>query len=234
MIEIIHGTSYENYLKIKESGVLKISGTVDKPDQFPGLYTTLRTDTNRKLERLYPAEVRLYLNPILLKQQNWHFNLYDQNGVISENTYFPWNLDIILPYLKETIDFSVKNKGEYTGNELIFHDNIPFDYVIKIEIQQGYLDKDGLYQKKEKQIINLNENLNKLPDMTLLPFYAYYLGDNRFGTNNIYFPHETRKITSLNYFKIVASITSEDVSECKIVEEIEKKNVFKTFNSILL
>jgi len=223
-MEIIHGTSYENYLKIKSSGYLKISGTIDKPDQFPGVYTTLRTNINKKLERLYPASVRMYLNPILLKQQNWHFNLYDQNGVINENTYFPWNINIILPYLKKTIDFSVKIKGDYTGNELIFHDNIPFNYVVKIEIYENFIDEPGVYKEsKLKETIHLDENLNRTPNMTLLPFYAYYLGDNRFGSNNIFFPYETRKVTSLNYFKIVASITSVDVSECKTVEEIEKK-----------
>lgn len=223
MIEIIHGTGYENYLKIKNSGYLRISGTIDKPDQFPGVYTTLRTEINKNNERLYPASVRLYLNPILLKQKNWHFNLYDQNGVINENTYFPWNINDILPYLDKTIDFSKKEKGDYNGNELIFHDNIPFNYIIKIEIYENDINEQGIYQKnKIKETINLN-NLNILPNLSLLPFYIYYLGDNRFGSNNIFFPFKNKKKSSFNFFKIVASITDEDVSQCKTVNEIENK-----------
>jgi hypothetical protein len=93
-------------------------------DQFPGVYLTMITKDNIDKEDIFPGKYIIILSKKLLFQKNYHINLTDYNGIISEeNTYFPWNLDKFMSENRKLL--SVKNR---TLNEVVFHDNIDMKY----------------------------------------------------------------------------------------------------------
>jgi hypothetical protein len=87
---LVHIT--KNYTK--DWTELRTSKVEDYEDQFPGVYLTLITKENIHNVDLYPGKQILIFSNKILEQLNWHINLRDYNGYISEhNTYFPWNLN---------------------------------------------------------------------------------------------------------------------------------------------
>jgi len=123
-------------------------------DQFPGIYFTLITKDNIEVEQLFPGKYIMIFSCELLKQKNYHINIRDYNGFISEkNTFYPWSLD------KAVNEISSDKKH---SNEVVFHDNITYNFLCNII---EYNDKFKLPSHKCLT--------NEPPDLTKLPFYAF-------------------------------------------------------------
>ena len=146
--------------------------------QFPGVYLTLITKENIHNVDLYPGKQILILSKNLLKQKNWHINLRDYNGYISEhNTYFSWNLTDAISKIN-----SNENKDNI-GHEVVFHDHIPMKYLCLVI--------NNLSKVSNNMILPNIPIENKVePDMTKEPFYCYPLEKNYTGIDP--FPESSR------------------------------------------
>lgn len=162
---LVHITN--NYTK--DWTELRTSKVEDYEDQFPGVYLTLITKENIHNIDLYPGKQILILSKNLLKQKNWHINLRDYNGYISEhNTYFPWNLNDAISKIN-----SNENKDNI-GHEVVFHDPIPMKYLCLVI--------NNLSNVLNNKILPNFPIENKVePDMTKEPFYCYPLEKNYTG-----------------------------------------------------
>jgi len=180
LLYLVH-TSSKRPEEIKD-GELKVSD-LDKY-QFSGVYFSLITKNNYNKELLYPSEY-CYLFPIdLLKFNNYHLNIKDFNGGLSEfNTYYPFNL-------KEGLEVLSKNK-DYM-NEIVFHNNIPMKYC-----SDFYLYSDNL---PKKQLRNTNIDSN---DFNYLPFYA-------FSNEDIYTGIPLEKKSTKEWFRKLALLANID------------------------
>jgi hypothetical protein len=171
----------------------------DIENQFPGVYLSIITEDNRKIEEIYPGDYIMYFSPNLLKQKNYHINIRDYNGFISEgNTYFPWNLDKAINKIK---DYSKNPKASHS-NEVVFHDNIPMKYCCQIVKKPAvnfnnpeFLDFVSL---PDEPCVNKEE-----PDMTKLPFYVYsfekrYTGVNPLPPSSNAFYRKIAQVAKLN------------------------------------
>ena len=93
-------------------------------DQFPGVYLSVITKDNVNKEYIFPGKYIIILSKKLLLQKNYHINLTDYNGIVSEkNTYFPWNLD---KFMSKNRHLLLSEKQSQT--EVVFHDNIDMKY----------------------------------------------------------------------------------------------------------
>ena len=98
--------------------------------QFPGVYFSLITKQNRYREILYYSDNVLIFSKKLLEQKNWHININDYNGFINEeNTFFSWELDKAVQKISENAS---DTEHSYVGNEVVFHDPVPFKYFMFI------------------------------------------------------------------------------------------------------
>jgi hypothetical protein len=89
------------------------------------VYFTLITRDNREREQLFPGEYKLLLSRKLLMQRNFHINILDHNGIVSEhNTFFPWELDAAVEALRGS-----------SSNEVVFHDVISMDHLCAVARQ---------------------------------------------------------------------------------------------------
>lgn len=160
-----------------------------EPDTFPGVYFSLITDENILKEELFPVGKIMHIfSRNLLKQNNWHLNIQDTNGIISEkNTLFPWNTE------KEIVNALKKNKM----NEIVFHNDVPLKYLcktIKVPKNVWGLDKNKLLPK------NVIVNKEK-PDYSLRPFYIYCDINAYTGIQN-----EFTKPSSLKWYRMMAQV----------------------------
>jgi len=130
--------------------------------QFPGVFFSLITDFNVDVEQIGGnygdgAEYAMIFSTNLLFQNNYHLNLVDYNGFISEtNTFYPWNIAKGVELLKYQ---------RAHRNELVFHDNVPFDFLVDIK---RVLPRFPAVPRGH-------------PNTALLPFYAYCFEDNYTG-----------------------------------------------------
>jgi len=161
---LLHATN-EDYTSFDE---LKTAGTSDYElrCQFPGVFFSLITRDNLDTEVLFDKKYYLLFSIDLLKQKNYHINIRDMNGIISEhNTLFYWQLNEVANRIKTDVKINIK-----TMNEVVFHDNIsvkhlccvienPFDGNLKT-----FLPKKILTPKNGSVKINTD----------LLPCYCYY------------------------------------------------------------
>jgi hypothetical protein len=136
-------------------------------DQHPGSYFSLITKENRLTEKLFPGTDCLIFSRNLLKQMNYHINMCDNDGLITEgNTFFPWNLqgaveqiraNSVLPLDEEKVNY-------HRMNEVVFHDAVPMDYLC-LDMPSHFFSNDFLpecFVENEVQ-----------PNMALLPFYCF-------------------------------------------------------------
>jgi hypothetical protein len=165
-------------------GELKAS-KLDKFD-FPGVYFTLITKQNYNNELLYPSQY-CYLFPIdLLKFNNYHLNIIDFNGGLTEfNTYYPFNL-------KKGLEVLSKDK-EYM-NEVVFHNNIPMKYC-----NDFCLYSDNLPKKQIR-----NNNIDSIY-FNYLPFYS-------FSNEDIYTGIPLEKKSSNSWFRKLAQLANIDTN----------------------
>ena len=174
---LVHITDNDNDTKYCTE--LRTSKVEDYEDQFPGVYLTLITKENIHNVDLYPGKKQILIfTKKLLEQLNWHINLRDYNGYISEhNTYFPWNLTDAISKINKN-----ENKDNI-GHEVVFHDPIPMKYLCLVI--------NNLSKVSNNMILPNIPIENKVePDMTKKPFYCYPLEKNYTGIDP--FPESSR------------------------------------------
>ena len=136
-------------------------------DQHPGCYFSLITKDNRLTEKLFPGTDCLIFSRNLLKQINYHINICDNNGFITEeNTFFPWNLEEAVKRIKENAKLPLdKEKVNYHRmNEVIFHDAVSMDYLC-LNMQSKVFSTDFLPAHSIENEVK--------PNLLLLPFYCF-------------------------------------------------------------
>ena len=138
--------------------------------QYPGVYFSLITKYNINRELLYGSKNTLIFSKKLLEQQNYHINIYDNNGHINEyNTYYPWNLDKVVT--------KIKSLEKNFMNEVIFHDPVPMKYLcaslIEYNISSKAFENIPIYKFNNILLPQYAIFNDEEPDMTKIPFYCY-------------------------------------------------------------
>lgn len=178
-------------------------------DQFPGVYLSIITKDNINKEYIFPGKYIIILSKKLLLQKNYHINLTDYNGIVSEkNTYFPWNLHKLMSKNSHLL-LSEKQ----SQNEVVFHDNIDMKYCCGII---SILKKDTN--------IKINNFLPKIeieneedPDMTKQPFLCYPFEDIYTGSNPL--PKSSNK-----WYEMMSKVCKVNIDEANSTpEDIIKK-----------
>jgi len=188
-------------------------------DQYPGCYFTLITKYNRLTEELFPGKYCLIFSRNLLKQLNYHINICDNNGFITEeNTLFPWNLKKTVDKIKlnTNIPASKEKINYHLMNEVVFHDPISMKYLC-LDIPINFFSNKFL----PDYCIN-----NKIkPDNSLLPYY-YFTKQEKNSKYNC----------SINFLRKIAEVFSIDtnLSKDEIIDKIiEKSSYFKENRHLL-
>ena len=201
---------------------LKTSSIDNSDDQFPGVYLTLITKDNIKSEKLYSGKYVLIFSRKLLNQKNYHINIQDNNGMITEtNTYYHWNIN-------EAVDKIKKSTENTTMNEVVFHDPISMKYLCKVielptpkelavlsdEEYEKYLSNYYLPREKKE---------NKFePDMSKEPFYCYpqidYIEDNTAMDEKLSSPNNFLKTMAK-----VCNINNTNLKKKDLINEIKEK-----------
>jgi len=201
-------------------------------DQFPGVYFSLVTKDNINKQRLYSGRYVLIFSYKLLDQKNYHINIHDNNGIISEtNTYYPWNI-------KDAVDkiatMTKNNKNVRTINEVVFHDPISMKYCCR-EIELPSVNELAIMMEKNTdKYDNYLSNIflppericSREPDMSKKPFYCYPQDEENYKEDNT---ELDETLSSSNQFlKTIASVcnikTGTDILKKKqIINEIKKK-----------
>jgi hypothetical protein len=178
-------------------------------DQFPGVYLSIITKDNINKEYIFPGKYIIILSKKLLLQKNYHINLTDYNGIVSEkNTYFPWNLH---KFMSKNRHLLLSEKQSQT--EVVFHDNIDMKYCCGII---SILKKDTN--------IKINNFLPKIeiendedPDMTKQPFLCYPFEDIYTGSNPL--PKSSNK-----WYEMMSKVCKVNIDEANNTpEDIIKK-----------
>lgn len=201
------GNSINKFSKWKE---IRTSPWYDGFGEFPGAYFSLVTEDNLKKLNIYFGKFALFFSARLLEQKNWHLNLGDQNGMISEfNTYYPWNLDEALEKIK-------KNSG-IDLNEVVFHDPVPMKYCVHI------VEKPADFAPGNKdKFLPQHRLVNDVPpDMSKQPFYVYPFEDEWNGASATPLPK-----SSPAFFHMMTQVAGVNVDDRPWY-----KKVFNTFKS---
>jgi hypothetical protein len=170
-------------------------------DQFPGVYFSLITKDNIDIENLFQGSYIMIFSCNLLKQKNYHINIRDYNGFITENnTYYPWSLHKAVKQIKS---YSL-NENTIHSNEVVFHDNISYNYLCKIIKYKTNL--------KLPKFICLTSTP---PDLTKLPFYAFCFENKYTGIDPL-------QPSSLDFFIKMAKLAKLNPIP-KTIEEIVKQ-----------
>lgn len=206
---LIHVTNDSKCLHPVNWKELKTSN-FNTDDQFPGVYFTLITKYNIDYEKLFPGKYILIFSKNLLYQHNYHINLTDYNGIITEkNTYYPWNID------KFVIDNKLKCiASKKSMNEVIFHDNIDMKYCCCIK------NKDNDLELPRISYVN-----NEPPDLTKIPFYCFPFNDIYTGCN----PQPPDYYKWYSIFAKIANINCDNLDNINDKNEIIKKIKEKAF-----
>ena len=208
---------------------LKTSTINNSNDQFPGVYLTLITKDNIEREKLYSGKYVLIFSRKLLNQKNYHINIQDNNGMITEtNTYYPWNINEAVDKIKKSTENTTINEVNTTSNEVVFHDPISMKYLCKeIELPTPK-ELARLSDKKYEEYLSNNylprekkEN-NFEPDMSKEPFYCYpqtdYIEDNTAMDEKLSSPD--------NFLKTIAkvcNINNTNLKKKELINEIKEK-----------
>jgi hypothetical protein len=142
---------------------IKAAGT----DQHPGSYFSLITKDNRLTEKLFPAIECLIFSRNLLKQNNYHINMCDNNGFITEgNTFFPWNLHGAVEKIRENagLPLDEEHVNYHRMNEVVIHDAVPMNYLC-LDMQTMFYSNDFLPEYPIENEVP--------PNMSLSPAYSF-------------------------------------------------------------
>jgi hypothetical protein len=186
-------------------------------DQFPGVYLTIITKDNIDKEYLYPGKYIIIFSKKLLLQKNYHINLRDYNGIVSEtNTYYPWNLDKFLSKNRQLL-----LSGKQSLSEVVFHDNIDMKYCCGII---------GIF--KNDTNIKINNFLPKMvieneedPDMTKQPFVCYPFEDIYTGIDPL--PKSSNK-----WYEMMAKVCKVNIDEANNTPEYIIKKIKDNANEL--
>jgi hypothetical protein len=176
ILYLLHTTNKytEDWTELRQSKI------EDYEDQFPGVYLTIITKENIHSVNLYPGldnKQLLIFSKKLLEQHNYHINVRDYNGYISENnTYFPWNLNDAIRKIN-------KSKHKHIGHEIVFHDPIPIQYMCLMIHNLSTVPNNLLLP-----MVPIENEFE--PDTTKEPFYCYPLEKNYTGVDP--FPESSR------------------------------------------
>jgi hypothetical protein len=185
------------------------SAEFNTDDQFPGVYLTIITKDNINKEWIFSGKYIIIISKKILLQKNYHMNLRDYNGIITEkNTYFPWNLDIFIS--KSTTLLPGETR---LNNEVIFHDNIDMKYCCGII---SILKKDRSIQINDF-LPNISIENEEYPDMTKQPFFCYPFEDIYTGSNPL--PRSSNK-----WYEMMSKVCKINIDEAiNTPEDINKK-----------
>ena len=200
----------------------------DYNDEFPGIFLNFITKDHLNKQNIelnkFMSGITLIFSNNLLNQKNYHINLVDNNGFISENTFFPNNINE-MPKFIDFYNYYIKNHktNYYPGNEIVFHDNIDISNLCEIWISEMTLElygKDYFTKLKNKlpkkyknflKIKNLYDNIkctnNGLLDTNSLPFLLCF---NSEKYKNYFYPYKTKKYLPKKFFKNIAKIANID------------------------
>jgi len=189
---------YENLLYLVHTSGMKPDEIIDgelktskiNKYQFPGVFFSLITKFNYNKENFYPNKYYYYFPIDLLNLNNYHFNIIDYNGGLSQfNTYYPFNL-------QEGLEVLFKNDNYM--NEIVFHDNIKMKYCLDFFINNNEFPKKQL-------------RMNIEPNILYIPFYA-------FSNEDIYNGIPLIKKSEYNWFQKLAILA--DINPNETQEEI--------------
>ena len=178
-------------------------------DQFPGVYLSIITKDNINKEYIFPGKYIIILSKKLLLQKNYHINLTDYNGIVSEeNTYFPWNLH---KFMSKNSHLLLSEKRPQ--NEVVFHDNIDMKYCCAII---SILKRD-INIKKNNFLPQISIENEEDPDMTKQPFLCYPFEDIYTGSNPL--PKSSNK-----WYEMMSKVCKVNIDEANSTpEDIIKK-----------
>lgn len=215
--------------KIKYQGVASSSENKWSDDkykyEFPGIFMTYITKNDVHNFVRYWGEITLVFSKKLLNQKNYHINIIDNNGYISENlTYFNFNIDK-MPNQKDVIDFYKKIYKDYPGNEIVFHDKIHINSLCEIWVRNKE-NYNNLIKQIPKKYIDLVKIRRKYPlsikcptkikiDTKSLPFLLT-LDFNKSGKFKAYYPYENKTKSSKSFYKkmcYLANLTDEEITK---------------------
>jgi hypothetical protein len=162
--------------------------------QFPGVFMTLVTKHNIDTETYYPGKYMMLFSKDLLKQKNYHINVIDCNGMVTEHyTYYPWNLSDAVNY--------IKSKEYGSMNEVIFHDDIDIKKYLCATINTKPFYKRFIKKEKDKVILPHKEMRTVAePDMTKMPFYCFTMED--------IFDGDPAPNSSLRWFQLLVRVAN--------------------------
>lgn len=211
--------SIEKISKISEITNNKKDYDLEVKDQFPGVYFSLITIDNIDREQLYPGNNVLIFSCKLLKQKNYHINIHDNNGFITEtNTYYPWNIndavDKIASITKKNKNLDREGNIVKTNNEVVFHDPISMKYLCETINAPTSTEIMNLTKKKyDRYVSNPNYFLPKRqiknniePDMSKEPFYCYLQLETSYKEDNTETELDETLSSSDNFLKTIASV----------------------------
>lgn len=207
---LIHTTNDPNCINWTELRTAQFN----TDDQFPGVYLSIIAKDNIDKENIYPGKYIIILSKKLLLQKNYHINLTDYNGIVSEkNTYFPWNLN----------KFMNKNRHLLTSetmpqNEVVFHDNIDMKYCCAII---SILKRD-INIKKNNFLPKISIENEEPSDMSKQPFFYYPFEDIYTGSDPL--PRSSNKWYEMMSKMCIgeADITTPEDINAKIKDEAKK------------
>ena len=178
-------------------------------DQFPGVYLSIITKDNINKEYIFPGKYIIILSKKLLLQKNYHINLTDYNGIVSEkNTYFHWNLHKFM-----SKDRHLLLSEKQSQSEVVFHDNIDMKYCCGII---SILKKDTNI-KINNFLPNIEIENEEDPDMTKQPFLCYPFEDIYTGSNPL--PKSSNK-----WYEMMSKVCKVNIDESNNTpEDIIKK-----------
>ena len=211
-------------------------------DQFPGVYFSLITKHNIKNEVLYSGKNVLIFSYKLLDQKNYHINIHDNNGSITEtNTYYPWNIKDAVNKIKSITTNNNNNNNKQkvnTINEVVFHDPISMKYCCReIELPTGG-EISHFSNNESKRYYNNNflppERIcSREPDMSKKPFYCYPQDEINYKEDNT---ELDETLSSSNQFlKTIASVCNiktgtDTLNKNQIIDKI-KKNMYYLYEN---
>ena len=198
---------------------LKTAPVDNGTDQFPGVYFSLITKDNLLTEELFPGKYCLIFSRNLLKQFNYHINVTDNNGYITEkNTFFPWSIKEAVKKIKKNSKKGEKETGinYHLMNEVIFHDKVPMKYCC-IDFSKSNKNIWFRQTNRNRFLPDYPIENNIKPNISLCPFYCYAPTEKR-----------NRLKSSLHFFQIFAIFCNVDptLSKDEIIENIQKKIPF--------
>jgi len=193
--------------------------------EFPGIYLSYITDNDLKSNIMYWGNVQLVFSKKLLEQKNYHINIVDNNGRISENiTYFHSNLDK-MPKMKDVEKFYKDIHDSYPGNEIVFHDKVSLSSLCEIWVRnkKNYNILMEKLPEKYKELVKIKRKYSKRVncpknielDKKSLPFLLS-LDYRRSTYADELYPYKTKKISSKTFFKkmaMLANISEKDIDK---------------------